>query len=906
MKKKYSTLIVFFGLFLLGISISFAQNNQLIWNKIDKDNIIQDKIFRKSEPEKAVYFNLNTEKLKQKLENAPITYSKNFTSEVLVDLPNNEGELITYAISEAPVFSEELQKQLPEIRSYKGVSIADPSKVVRFSISPKGFHAFMLKTDKGSQYIDPYTRDNKTYIVYSKRDLPEIDLEFVCEFENNQSRSAKSTSSQSSNLNDGNLRTFRLALACTHEYAEYHITNPAGTDEEKKDEVLAAMNTTMTRVNGVYENDLSIRMEIIANNKDIIFIDEASDPFTGNDSAGTLIGESQTVIDATIGDANYDIGHTFSTGAGGLASLGVPCQTGTKARGVTGLSNPIGDTYDIDYVAHEIGHQFGANHTFNNSCSSNRNNATAVEPGSGSTIMAYAGICSPNVQNNSDDYFHIISIREMWEYVTTGNGTCANQSNTGNSSPTLTPIADYYIPRSTPFVLKGNGSDPDGSGSLTYSWEQTDIQIANMPPESTSTGGPLFRSLTPSTSPDRYMPAVETVITGETESTWEVVPSVARDMNFTLTVRDNDVRGGRYVTDDIVIHTENVDPFVVTEPTIAVVWGVGTTKTVSWDVGSTTNGTINCQNVNIKLSTDGGFTYPIDLATNTPNDGTEDITIPNNMSSSCRIMVESVGNIFYAITPVDFTIAAEDGDPDYCASTYTNIGSEYISNVTFKSINNDSGDAPVDGYEDFTNISTDVEYNESIQLDVEINTAGDFTDNCKVYIDWNKDFIFDPVAEVYDLGSITNVTAGVLSSTISIPDDANIGSTRMRVSIEFNSNNKVPGPCNANHASEWGETEDYTLNVFSSLSVGDEVFDNFRMYPNPTNNLVNITLKADSTEDIHFRLFDLVGREVFSKTFENNSLVFNRTLELDDFSQGIYILKIDQGKKSTTKELIIK
>lgn len=901
MKKNDSFLyILSFTLSFFVLNIS-AQNKQLLWDKIQKEDIKQEKLFRKTVPNKAAFFRLNIEELKQSLKNAPVNFRNDSKPQLIVDLPNNKGELIKYAVFEASVFSADLQQQHPDIRSYKGVSVNDPSKIIRFSVSPAGFHAFLLKTDQGSQFIDPYTKDKSTYIVYSKKDLPQLNEEFLCGFENNLSRPNSTTEKSTQKFNDGNLRTFRLALACTHEYAEFHITNPSGTEEEKKNEVLAAMNTTMTRVNGIYENELSIHLEIIANNKDIIFVDGASDPFTGNNNANTLIGESQTIIDNTIGTANYDIGHTFSTGAGGLASLGVPCVTGSKARGVTGLSSPIGDVYDVDYVSHEMGHQFGANHTFNNECGGQRNNGTAVEPGSGSTIMAYAGICSPNVQNASDDYFHIVSIQEMWNYVTIGAGTCSDQTATGNNSPTITSIPDYNIPPSTPFVLRGNGNDPDGSGSLTYAWEQTDTTPAVMPPESTSVDGPLFRSLDPSSSENRYLPALGTT------SDWEVIPSVERDMNFTLTVRDNDLAGGRYATEDIIVHTENVQPFIVTNPVLPVVWGAGTTKTITWDVGSTTNATINSPNVNIKLSTDGGLTYPIVLINNTPNDGTEDVVIPNNLSSTCRIMVESKENIFFNITPVDFTIAPSDGQTEYCESTYTNgPPSEYISNVTFKGINNDTGDAPVNGYEDYTSISTDVELNEVIQLDVEINTAGNFTDNCKVYIDWNNDSVFEVAdGELYDLGSVTNVTAGVLSTNVTVPNNAVIGNTRMRVSIEEANGRVVPGPCNSDHLSEWGETEDYTVNIMNSLSVDDENFKMLRIFPNPTKDIVNIMLQMESTSDITVHLFDLLGRQMLKKSFNVKSGIFNEQLEVSSMSAGIYILKITQDDKIVSKELIL-
>src|SRR5690606_29271016 len=346
--------------------------------------------------------------------------------------------------------------------------------------------------------------------------------------------------------------------------------------------VLAAMNVTMTRVNGIYERDLSLTMELVPNNEDIIFID--ADNFS-NDNNNLLINQSQTVIDAIILSANYDIGHTVSTGAGGVAQLYSPCSA-SKARGVTGISAPVGDPFDVDYVSHEMGHQFGANHTQNNSC--NTNNATAIETGSGSTIMGYAGICAPNVQNNSDAYFHAISLNEIKNFLLSW-GNCSDNISNENTKPTITPIPNYNIPKGTAFVLRGNGSDSDGD-ELTYCWEQTNNQSSVQPPSPNSTLGPNFRSLFPSESPDRYMPKLSDVLQGNLTPTWEVVPSVGRTMNFALTVRDNNINGGEYERANISVTTSgSIGPFIVTSQGTYNNWEIDSQQTITWDVAGTTN-----------------------------------------------------------------------------------------------------------------------------------------------------------------------------------------------------------------------------------------------------------------------------------------------------------------------------
>ncbi len=446
-----------------------------------------------------------------------------------------------------------------------------------------------------------------------------------------------------------------------------------------------AINTSMTRINGVYEKDLAVTMVLVANNTDIIYLNAGTDPFTNN-NAGVLINQSQQVIDAVIGTANYDIGHTFSTGAGGLAQLRVPC-TSSKARGVTGTSFPLGDNYDIDYVAHELGHQYGANHTFNNSCGNNRNGGTAVEPGSGSSIMAYAGICPPNVQPHSDDYFTAISIQEMWQNISAGTGQCAAQTPTNNEAPTADAGPDYTIPKSTPFVLKGTATDANGGDVLSHCWEQMNPQVAPMPPQNTSTVGPMFRTIDPLASSDRYMPALPTVLANQTQSLWEVVPSVGRNLSFRYTVRDNVAGGGSSASDNMVLTVDGASgPFLVTSQAVPTTWTIGNTETITWDVAGTDVAPVSSPNVDIWFSTDGGLTYPVSIALNVPNNGSALINVPNVNTTTGRLMVMSSNNVFYdlnnAVITVDGVVGTEDFTFDNFA-VYPNP-SNGTFNLTFK------------------------------------------------------------------------------------------------------------------------------------------------------------------------------------------------------------------------------
>ncbi|OIQ29319.1 MAG: hypothetical protein BM564_06365 [Bacteroidetes bacterium MedPE-SWsnd-G2] len=652
------------------MQFSIAQNNQSnFWTEVleSKTNGLE-KHYRKTMPENSKFYTLNLDALRSVLSNVPDRkLNSNSEEGLLVQFPSSDGNLTQYRVMEASIMHPELQSKYSEIRSYVGVGVDNPSAYLRFSVSPYGLHAMVLGSGSGVEYVDPYTKTNDIYIVYNSKSLPALDSNFECGVEDEELEDFSSSTDGQRNADDGILRTFRLALASTIEYSSFHA-NQAGvggsSEAVQKAAVLAAMNVTMTRVNGIYERDLSITMELVFNNDSIIYI--FSDSFTNN-NAGALINESQTVIDNVIGNIFYDIGHTFSTGGGGLAQLNSPCQTGSKARGITGLSAPVGDPYDVDYVAHEMGHQYGGPHTFNGSAGScsggNRSASNAYEPGSGTTIMAYAGICSPqNVQNNSDAYFHQNSLFRMWSNISNGVSTCGAQTPTGNSLPTAEAGENYNIPISTPYKLIGSSTDADGTTQHTYTWEQYDLGPAGIP-GNTTVSGPLVRSIEGTTSPIRYIPRFEDVLSNGGESTqWEKLVSVARDINFKLTVRDNGINGGQVAVDEMMATTiATSGPFLVTSQNNNETLGAGAMAEITWDVANTTEAPINTSNVNILLSIDGGNSFPYVIGNNVENNGSYNAIIPvGTATSQARIIVESVGNIFYAINQSNFSI--EDVD----------------------------------------------------------------------------------------------------------------------------------------------------------------------------------------------------------------------------------------------------
>lgn len=660
--KKF-TFNPFLFAFLLLISIGM-QAQSALWTKASpSETQTREKAYRNSMPQEFDLFKLNTPAFKSLLLNAPERFSG--ISDVVVELPTNNGELQRFRVYEASTFAPELQARHPNIRSYAAQGIEDPSAVARFSVSNVGVHVMISSANYSTVYIDPYTADKNFYISYNINTLGPDQRSFECLVEDPMGPMPQL---DMRNANDGMLRTFRLALACTGEYSQYHLLqqgiDPNASDAVKKAAVLSAMNVAMTRVNGIYERDVAVTMVIIPDNEDIIFLNAATDPYNNN-SGFTMLSQNQTTCDSIIGNANYDIGHVFSTGGGGIAGLRVPCVTGQKARGVTGLPSPIGDVFYVDYVAHEMGHQYGANHTFNNSCGGNRNPSTAFEPGSGSTILSYAGICPPNVQSNSDDYFHGISIQEMWTNISVGQGQCAVQTPTNNLPPTADAGPDRTIPKGTPFILEGTATDPDGD-VLSYCWEQMDSQIATMPPQNTSTVGPAFRSIDPMASPDRYMPSIATVLAGNTQNTWEVVPQVARSLRFRLTVRDNAAGGGSSARDDMFVITDGTaGPFVVTSQNSPTTWNTQTTETVTWDVAGTDVAPVSSPNVDIWFSTDGGQTYPVAVALNVPNNGSAVVNVPNLNTNTGRLMVKSANNIFYDINDAVITVTGTVGVEEF-------------------------------------------------------------------------------------------------------------------------------------------------------------------------------------------------------------------------------------------------
>ena len=874
-------------------TIGYSQTS--VWTKTSETKLAMlEKVDRTSTAKEFQTYNLNLEALKSQLKSAPSRESQE-ASNLVISFPDAKGNLQKFRIYESSVLAPELAKEQPSIQSYIGQGIDDPTASMSLTTTIFGLHTMTISAN-GTYYIDPYTKDLQNYMVYDKSQLT-TSRTFQCLVEDKEEEAFVPT--MTTFASDGKFRTYRLAMACTVEYAAFHIAaaNATGaTDSQKKDVVLAAMAVTVARVNTVYERDMSLRMQLVATNRNVIYVgtDPNSDPFD-NDTDTLLIGQSQTVIDNLIGSANYDIGHTVSTGGGGLAQSPSVC-VGGKARGITGAPSPVGDPFDIDYVAHEIGHQFGASHTFNNSCGGNRQGSTAVEPGSGSTIMGYAGICAPNVQGNSDTYFHAVSIGEMVSHIT-GNGNCVAGVNNANLAPFVAVTSNYTIPRSTPFVLRGGATDSNGD-VLTYCWEQVNAGANTTNPTPTTTASvPNFRSRNPSISPNRYMPALESVLAGNLATDWEIVPSVVRSMTFAQTVRDNrSPNGGQTSRRDMTVTFNAASgPFAVTsQNTDGISWTQNTTQTVTWNVANTTAAPISTANVRILLSTDGGLTYPTVLVASTPNDGSEAITVPNIAAPFCRIMVEAIGNIYYSVNSKTFAIGYTVTNS--CNTYSVNVNSAIPDAGTQYSVAalNIPANTTISSVKVGTNITHT--YIGDLQMVVQSPTGTQallWQNQCSSTRSVNLNVVFS------DSGSAP-VCASPTVGTVSAVD---------RLSVfngENSSGNWLLGYVDL-AAQDTGTLNSWSVEICTqTVTLNTENFGlaNFKIYPNPNNGNFTVQFDSNSGNDIKVDIYDIRGRLIYGKSFESSGL-FSQNLDMNNVQSGIYMVTVQDGDRKETKKIVI-
>ncbi len=626
---------------------------QTYWKSVPKQSNLKSASIKDMGKARAL-FSLDKNLFEEKLQK----FSPSKNEKHIVYLPDSDGNVIPFALKETPVFHPELAEKYPQIKSFTGLSLNGKYKI-KLSSSHKGIESMVvdLKHQKIA-FLEPVRNDDSAYVLYNKGENTSLENSFLCKTEvmlQDKMGSGGGTGKTIVPLVDDQLlRKFRIAISVTGEYTEYH----GGTVED----ALAAINATLTRINEVFETDLGVTLELIPNNDLVIFLDPDTDPYNGS-----LNSEVQNTLTSTIGEANYDVGHLLhrvddpEQNNGNAGFIGAVCSDNQKGSGFSASSEPEGDVFDLDYVTHELGHQFGANHTWS---FESEGTGVQTEPASGSTIMGYAGIVpGNNVASNGDDYFHFISILQISTYLQSI--SCAQTSVQTNSPPVLTPVGDYNIPIGTAFVLEGIATDPDVGDVLTYTWEQINDGVVT-----TSTFGPAnpsganFRSLPPSTDPARYFPKLTEVAQGNLSQVnpvendaWETVSDIERTLSFACTVRDNAVGGGQVVSDVLDVNVfKKAGPFVVTSQASNETYEAGSAQEVTWDVANTNSTPINAQTVDIFLSLDGGMSFPIILADDTPNDGSEEVLIAGDVTNSARIMVKASDNVFFAVNASDFTI----------------------------------------------------------------------------------------------------------------------------------------------------------------------------------------------------------------------------------------------------------
>ncbi|MCR5861300.1 M12 family metallo-peptidase [Flavobacterium sp. J372] len=886
--------------------ISFGNAQEGGWRPVDKKDAgangeVKESLMKVT----GGFFLFDAQTLRQPLAGAGSKESG--AQPVVIAIPDVNGNMEQYAMYESSNFAPELQAQYPEIRAYAGNSLQNPSAVLRLSLSPRGLSGMVLREAGKTEFIEQYTSGtSNVYIVFNaegKRERGRLPFTCLTKHDSNVDAVIDPSARRASDLI---FRTYRLALSCNGEYTQYHanvagVSN--GTDAQKKQAALAAMNATMTRVNGVFERDLAVKLIIIANNDSVIYTNANTDPYTG---MGSWASQLNSTLTSVIGEANYDIGHFFgaSGGGGSAGSIGNVCINGFKDRAYTspGIGGPEGDFFDIDYVAHEMGHQMGANHTFTYT---GENNPVNVEPGSGSTIMAYAGLGEQyNVQLHSDDYFTYRSIWQIQNYLNTQ--SCGTTAALTNPAITVTAPAAVTIPRGTAFVLRA--VNPEANlNTVTYTWEQDNDATTsaafttNSFVSPTKTNGPNFRSVPPTTSGVRYMPNLTSVIENNLTPTtlWETVNTNARQLNFALTGRDNVAGGGQTKTDFIQINVSStVGPFTVTSQNTAnVSWAIGSTQTITWNVANTTNFPVSTSNVNIKLSLDGGLTYPVMLAENTPNDGSQSITVPAVSGTNCRVMVEAVGNIFYALNTTPFKVGLVTACTSYPTNTPfavqdgTGTSSSVIGPIYYSN-------------QVVTGTGTIADVNVSVNLQHtsirDILMAIRHPDNTVIFLWQNQCGSQDNFNITFNDGSPAVVcaepTTGTYapSSALSALNGKGVAGTWSLMIAD-------------GYAGNTGQVLSWNLEICAeqaAASTEEFAMQDLAIYPNPNNGNFTVSFTSGTGEDIKLGVYDMRGRQVMQKSYANTG-AFSGNINLDNVQAGVYLVTVEDGANRVTKKIVV-
>lgn len=666
MKKQKRTLALA-ALCFLAVALN-AQAQNFFQSVSESEIALRGGTVRDFFPKKYQTYRLDYAAAKTALQTAPWEFTPAAREQKCVmALPLPDGTMEDFSVWQVAMMDAELAAQYPDIRTYAGQSLRTPGRTVRFSCTPRGFRAMLMQPDLGVGYVEPHTwGQDEYYIAYDRADLPQRDNQKLgTGWLPSTTATATATATapemyappaeaRGQLLDQVQLKVYRYIAAATGEFSQDH----GGT----KPLALAAVTEYTNFVSAIFERDVNLRLQLASATQNVIFLNPSTDPYPGTTVEGWIAVNSD-VLNQYCNFNSHDVGHVYaryiSGGAAGMGGTGV-CGT-NKARGCS-AGNGNGDYGDffLRVIGQEVGHQLNSGHSWN-SCGGGGGRAgqSAFEPGSGSTIMSYHGSCgSDNVDGPAIQGYHSGSIEEIKQFYTEGTGsTCGTLLPSTNNPPVVTlPYQDnFFIPIKTPFELNGSATDPDGD-QLFYVWEGIDAG-PEMPLGQQQGSSAIFRTYAPGSATNRYFPRLSTILNNGNYNA-EILPEYTRDVTLRFVARDNRPDGGGIAWADVAFKSwGDAGPFLVTSPnTASAVWNIGEYVNVTWDVANTFSAPVNCKKVNIRLSTDGGQTYPITLASGVENDGTHYVLVPNNPTSTARMRVDAADNVFFDISNANFKI----------------------------------------------------------------------------------------------------------------------------------------------------------------------------------------------------------------------------------------------------------